>query len=57
MELLISLLVIVFSILVVFGNIGYFIYRKIKKKPTGECQYCKINTQKILKNYRKKYSK
>ncbi len=37
--------------------VGRYIYRKIKKMPTGECQYCSHSKNNLVKEYRKKYPK
>ena len=53
----IEIVVIIACVLIVGGVIGNYIYRRIKKLPTGECSYCS-NTKKgskLLKEYRKKY--
>jgi hypothetical protein len=53
----IEIIVIILCVLIVGGVLGRYIYRKVKKLPTGECSYCS-NTKKgskLLKEYRKKY--
>ena len=36
--------------------LGRYIYKRMNGLPTGDCAYCKVNTKKMLKQYRKKYS-
>ena len=50
---LIEIVTIVSSSLIVFGNIGVFVYKKIKHLPTGDCQYCSYKNKNIIEEYRK----
>ena len=55
----IEIIVIIACTLIVGGVIGNYIYRKIKKLPTGECSYCSKAKKgnKLIKAYRKKYKR
>lgn len=53
--MLISIIVIAISIAIVLGNIGAYIYKRIKGLPVGDCEMCKKGTKKLLKEYRKMY--
>ena len=52
----IEVLVLVAAISFVMLILGRYIYKKVHHMPTGDCVCCKINTKKILKQYRKKKS-
>ena len=54
---LIGILLIAFCIFVVGGVIVNYIYKKVKKIPTGDCASCKIRMQKTLLEIRKKLAK
>lgn len=53
----IEIIVIIASLAIVSGVFGTWIYKKIKGKPTGDCESCALltNKKKILKAYRKKF--
>ncbi len=52
----IEIIVIVCSIAIVGGVIGRYIYRRVKKLPTGECAYCGTSKKnRLLKDYHKVY--
>ena len=53
METFISVLVIVLATSFVLANIGFYIYKRIKGLPTGECSYCSGNSKKLIEEYRK----
>lgn len=55
--MVLEIIVIICSILIVGGNITYYIYRKINHKPVGECKYCQKDINKLLKEYRNEYKK
>lgn len=55
MDLFISILVGVIAALIVLLNVINFIYKRIKKIPSGDCYYCYKNSKKLLKEYRKLY--
>ena len=48
----IEIIVIVIAFAIVFGVIGNYIYRKIKKLPTGECAHCSKGKS-LVKDYYK----
>ncbi len=56
---IVEIIVIICCILIVGGVLGNYIYKKVKKLPTGECSYChsssKKKQNKLLEDYRKKY--
>ena len=52
-EIIFIILIIAFVVFI----FGREIYRKIKKRPSLECSYCHSNSKRLLKEYRKKYSK
>ena len=51
--------IVVISIVVLFfvGLICSHIYKKAKGLPTGDCVYCHKGASRLLKEYRKTYSK
>ena len=53
----IEIIVIIGSILIVGGVIANYIYKKVKKMPTGECSSCKTisSGSMLVKAYHKKY--
>jgi len=51
----IEIITIVITSILVLAIIGKYIYRKIKKLPTGECACCAKNKNNLVKMYRKKY--
>ena len=53
----IEIIVIIGSILIVGGVIVNYIYKKVKKMPTGECSSCKTMSSgsALVKAYHKKY--
>jgi hypothetical protein len=51
----VEITVIIVSSLIVLSVVGSYIYRRIKHMPTGDCAYCKKDSKKLLKEYRKKY--
>ena len=55
----IEIIVIIACILIVGGVLSRYIYRKVKKLPTGECACCKKTKEKnsIVENYYKSYPK
>lgn len=53
----IEIIVIVAAVSVVGGVVGRYIYRKVKKLPTGECGSCYDKNQSLFKAYYKKYPK
>ena len=55
----IEIIVIIACILIVGGVIGNYIYKKVKKLPTGECACCKKTRSgsALVKAYHKKYCK
>lgn len=48
-------LIILICALIVVLVLGLYTYRKIKKKPTGDCACCGDKGTNLLKNYHKKY--
>lgn len=52
-----EIIVIVAASAIVLGVIGTFIYKKIKRLPTGECASCSSKGTSLLKKYRKKFKK
>ena len=55
----IEIIVIISCVLIVGGVIGSYIYKKVKKLPTGSCAGCKkiVSGSSLVKQYRKKYPK
>jgi len=53
----IEIITIICCVLIVGGVIANYIYRKIKKLPTGECSYCSSSKNSLVKEFRKKYPK
>lgn len=53
----IEIITILGGVLVVGGVIGRYVYRKVKKLPTGECASCIDKNQSLFKAYYKKYPK
>lgn len=53
----IEIVTIIGCVLIVGGVLGNYIYKKITKKPTGECSCCKTYSSgsKLVKAYHKKY--
>lgn len=53
----IEIIVIIACVLIVGGVIGNYIYRRIKKLPTGECACCSNSKKgnRLVKAYKKKY--
>ena len=52
-----EVLVIIAIALFLVAVIGTYIYKRIHHMPTGDCECCHSNTKRLLKQYRKKYSK
>ena len=52
-EILVVLLVIAFLAMV----IGVYIYKKIHRLPTGECEMCHKSKKQLLDEYHKMYSR
>ncbi len=55
----IEIIVIILCVLIVGGVIGRYIYRKVKKLPTGDCACCSKTKKKsnITEMYYKSYPK
>ncbi len=53
----IDIVILVLVIAVVLLIIGVYIYKKIKKIPTGDCACCGSKGNKLIKAYNKKYHK
>lgn len=55
----IEIIVIICSVLIVGGVIARYIYRKVKKLPTGECACCSKTKRKsnMVEMYYRKYPK
>lgn len=53
----IEIIVIIAASALVLSVIGTYIYKKIKRLPTGECASCSTKGNKMLKEYNKKYKK
>ncbi|HKL73042.1 MAG TPA: hypothetical protein VJY64_02575 [Candidatus Onthovivens sp.] len=53
----VEIITIIAIILVVGTFFGVYIYKKVKKKPTGECASCHSKSKKMVKMYKKKYKK
>ncbi len=51
------ILVSVTSITFISFLLGRYIYKRAHNLPTGDCAYCAVNKDKLLKQYRKKYAK
>ena len=53
----IEIITIICCVLIVGGVITRYIYRRVKKLPTGECMYCSSTKKgsKLVKDYKKKY--
>jgi hypothetical protein len=51
-------IIIVVCCVVFLGLVfGFYIYKKIKKKPTGECASCHNKGKNLVHKYNKKYKK
>ena len=51
-------ILVIISIMVFFTLlIANFIYKKVKHIPSGECACCQNKKNKLVKDYRKTYSK
>ncbi len=49
-------ILVIVAVIVFFGAlIGVYAYKKAHHIPTGDCAYCHAKSQKLLKEYRKKY--
>lgn len=55
----IEIIVIISCVLIVGGVLANYIYKKVKKLPTGQCASCKktLTGSALVKAYRKKYKK
>lgn len=53
----IDIVILVLVIAVVLLIIGVYIYKKIKKIPTGDCACCGSKGNKLIKAYNKKHHK
>lgn len=53
----IEIIVIISCILIVGGVLANYIYKKVRKLPTGQCASCKktLTGSALVKAYRKKY--
>ena len=54
---LIDIIILIVGILIVILIISYFIYKKFKKEPIGDCRCCANKGNKLVKGYHKKYKK
>ena len=45
-----------FSLALILFLLGRYIYKRSHNMPTGDCAYCKVGVNKLLKQYRKKYA-
>ena len=53
----VEIITIIICVLVVGGVIASYIYKRIKKLPTGDCAYCGSKRNNLVKEFRKKYPK
>ncbi|CDE15372.1 unknown [Clostridium sp. CAG:288] len=53
----IEIIVIIASVAIVGGVFGTWLYKKVTHKPTGDCACCKSKSNKLIKQYHKKYGK
>lgn len=53
----IEIIVIIAAAAIVLSVIGTYIYKKVKRLPTGECASCSTKGSGLLKEYNKKYKK
>ena len=55
----IEIIVIISCVLIVGGVLANYIYKKVKKLPTGQCASCNktLTGSALVKAYRKKYKK
>lgn len=53
----IGIILIIFCVAVVGGVLGNYIYKKIKKIPTGECASCKLRMENTINQIRKQLAK
>ncbi len=44
----IDIIILIIVLLIVFSVIGSYIYKRIKKKPTGECSMCNKRMKKAV---------
>lgn len=54
LSILVAILCTVFSLALIGTLVGRYVYKRMHGLPTGDCACCHINTQKLLKKYRKK---
>lgn len=54
---LLEIVIIVCSVLFVGFVCAIYIYKRIKKKPIGECSSCRKSVKKLYKEYRLLYKK
>ena len=51
--------IVVISIVILFfvGLVSSYIYKRVKRLPTGDCACCHKGASRLLKEYHKMYSK
>lgn len=54
---IVEIITIISVSLILISFLSIYIYKKIKKIPTGECACCAKKGNKMLKEYHKKYKK
>lgn len=54
---LVEIITIIGVSLILISFVSVYIYKKIKKIPTGECACCSKKGSNLLKEYHKKYKK
>lgn len=53
----VDVVILITCILIVTTFVGVYTYKKIKKKPTGECASCQNKGISLVDKYNKKYKK
>lgn len=54
---LIDVIVLLLAVFIIAFNVVNYIIRKKKNMATGECSYCSLKTEKMLKQIRKELKK
>lgn len=54
---ILAIIVISSSVIFIGTLLAIYFYKRAHNIPTGDCAYCHINKNKILKQYHKKYCK
>ena len=57
LSIILIVIVSILSTILILGLLISYIYKRRKGLPTGDCAYCHVNKDKIIKQYHKKYAK